>query len=118
MAQRNELARAGEDLAARFLAAKGWRIVARNVRCGRAGEIDIIAERGGLLAFVEVKTRRGDRFGTPGEAVTRQKQNRIRSLARLYLMRTKPRAGAIRFDVIEVRSGGARPTVTHLENAF
>jgi putative endonuclease len=118
MDQRNELARAGEDIAARFLAAKGWRIVGRNVRCGRAGEIDIVAERGGMLAFVEVKTRRTDRYGTPGEAVTWRKQARIRSLARLYLMRTKPRASAIRFDVVEVRSGGAHPIVTHLENAF
>jgi putative endonuclease len=116
--QRNELARAGEDIAARFLAAKGWRIVGRNVRCGRAGEIDIVAERGGMLAFVEVKTRRTDRYGTPGEAVTWRKQARIRSLARLYLMRTKPRASAIRFDVVEVRSTGNRPVVTHLENAF
>ena len=116
--ERNELARAGEDLAARYLAACGWRIVGRNVRCGRAGEIDIIAERGGVLAFVEVKTRRTDRFGTPGEAVTWRKQARIRALARHYLMGTRVRANAIRFDVIEVRSGGRRPVVTHLENAF
>jgi len=118
VAQRIELARAGEDIAARFLAAKGWRIVGRNVRCGRTGEIDIVAERGGMLAFVEVKTRSSSRFGTPGESVTRRKQARLRSLARLYLMRTKPRASAIRFDVVEVRTGGAHPVVTHLENAF
>jgi putative endonuclease len=118
VAQRTELARAGEDIAARFLAAKGWRIVGRNVRCGRAGEIDIVAERGGVLAFVEVKTRRSQRYGTPAEAVTWRKQARIRSLARLYLMRTKPRASAIRFDVVAVRAGGVRPVVTHLENAF
>jgi len=118
VADRTELARAGEDIAARFLASRGWRIVGRNVRCGRAGEIDIVAERGGILAFVEVKTRRTDRFGTPGEAVTWRKQNRIRSLARHYLMATRARADAIRFDVVEVRSGGPRPVVTHLENAF
>lgn len=118
MDRRTDLARAGEEIAVRFLAAKGWRIVGRNVRCGRAGELDIIAERGGVLAFVEVKTRRTQRYGTPGEAVTWRKQARIRSLARLYLMRTKPRASAIRFDVVEVRSGGAHPVVTHLENAF
>jgi putative endonuclease len=118
MATRTELARAGEDIAARFLAAKGWRIVGRNVRYGRAGEIDIIAERGGMLAFVEVKTRSGSRYGTPGEAVTWRKQARIRSLARLYLTQMKPRASAVRFDVVEVRSGGAHPVVTHLENAF
>ena len=118
MAPRNELARAGEEIAARFLVARGWRIVGRNVRCGRSGEIDIVAERGGVLAFVEVKTRRTERFGTPGEAVTWRKQARIRSLARSYLMRTQARAAAIRFDVVEVRAGGPRPVVTHLENAF
>lgn len=115
---RSELARAGEEIAARFLARHGWRIVGRNIRCGRAGEIDIVAERAGVLAFVEVKTRRTDRFGTPGEAVTRRKQNRIRALARHYLMQTRPTAFAIRFDVVEVRTGGAGPLVTHLEGAF
>ena len=118
MQTRSELARLGEDIAARYLVAQGWRIVGRNVRCGRTGEIDIVAERSGVLAFVEVKTRRTDAFGTPGEAVTWRKQARIRSLARAYLMRVRPSAGAIRFDVVEVRAGGARPHVTHLEGAF
>jgi putative endonuclease len=112
---RNELARSGEDIAAAYLARRGWRILGRNVRCGRTGEIDIVAERGGVLAFVEVKTRTTDRFGTPGEAVTRQKQIRIRALARQYLMSARPRAAAIRFDVVEVRPG---PVVTHLEGCF
>jgi len=115
---RNEIGRAGEAVAARFLEAKGWRIVGRNVRCGRAGEIDIVATRAGVLAFVEVKTRTSNRFGTPGEAVTWRKQARIRAMARDYLRRFRPRADAIRFDVIEVRSGGPRPFVTHLEGAF
>jgi putative endonuclease len=115
---RGELGRAGEDIAARFLAEHGWRIVGRNVRCGRSGEIDIVAERAGVLAFVEVKTRRSDRFGTPGEAVTWRKQNRIRGLARNFLMQERPTAAAIRFDVVEVRTGGNGPLVTHLEGAF
>lgn len=115
---RNELARAGEDIAAAFLVANGWHILGRNVRCGRTGEIDIVAERAGLLAFVEVKTRRSDRFGTPGEAVTWRKQHRIRALAREYLMRARPNAEAIRFDVVEVRTAGPGPLVTHLEGAF
>jgi putative endonuclease len=115
---RNDLGRAGENLAARFLEAKGWRIVGRNVRCGRAGEIDIVAARGGVLAFVEVKTRTSGRFGSPAEAVTWRKQARIRAMARDYLSRFRPRADAIRFDVIEVRSGGSRSYVTHLEGAF
>jgi putative endonuclease len=118
MDRRSALARAGEDLAAGFLESHGWRILARNVRYGRAGEIDIVAERAGIVAFVEVKTRRSDRFGTPGEAVTWRKQQRIRALARTYLSRAKPRANAVRFDVVEVRANGTAPDVTHLENAF
>jgi putative endonuclease len=118
MDRRSALARAGEDLAARFLESHGWHVVARNVRYGRAGEIDIVAERDGVIAFVEVKTRRTDRFGTPAEAVTWRKQQRIRSLARAYLARAKPRANAVRFDVVEVRASGTTPDVTHLENAF
>jgi putative endonuclease len=118
MDRRSALARAGEDLAAEYLESRGWRVVARNVRYGRAGEIDIVAERAGVIAFVEVKTRRTDRFGTPGEAVTWRKQQRIRALARAYLARVRPRASAVRFDVVEVRANGARPGVTHLENAF
>jgi len=108
----------GEDIAATYLAGRGWRVVGRNVRCGRAGELDIVAERAGILAFVEVKTRRGDAFGTPGEAVTWRKQQRIRALARAYLARVHPRAAAIRFDVIEVRALPFGHRVTHLEGAF
>ncbi len=115
MHSRNELARSGEEVAAAYLVRRGWRILGRNVRCGRTGEIDIVAERGGILAFVEVKTRRTDRFGTPAEAVTWRKQARIRALARHYLMTARPRAAAIRFDVVEVRPG---PAVTHLEGCF
>ena len=118
MRSRNELGQSGEDLAAGYLARRGWRILGRNVRCGRTGEIDIVAERGGILAFVEVKTRTSSRFGTPGEAVTWRKQARIRALARQYLATAKPRAAAIRFDVVEVRSGAGGATVTHLEGCF
>ncbi|MFY9586190.1 MAG: YraN family protein [Actinomycetota bacterium] len=118
MRSRNELARDGEDIAASYLARHGWAIVGRNVRCGRTGEIDIIAERSGVLAFVEVKTRSSARFGTPGEAVTWRKQARIRAMARLFLIASRPRAGSVRFDVIEVRWRGDAAAVTHLEGCF
>lgn len=118
MAARSELARIGEDIAVSYLAHRGWRVVGRNVRCGRTGELDIIAERAGVLAFVEVKTRRGNAFGTPGEAVTWRKQQRIRTLARAYLAQVRPRADSIRFDVIEVLAAPFGHRVTHLEGAF
>ena len=60
--RRTELGKTGEDLAARYLELRGWSIVARNVRY-REGELDLVAARGGVLAFVEVKTRRAGRGG-------------------------------------------------------
>ena len=114
---RRELGRLGEDLAARYLEGRGWRIVARNVRY-REGEIDIVAAREGLLAFVEVKTRRSRAFGTPAEAVTWRKQRTIRSMAARYLSEARPRAAAVRFDVVDIARDGGGYRVTHLEDAF
>jgi putative endonuclease len=111
------LGRVGEDLAARYLEGRGWRIVARNVRY-REGEIDIVAARAGLLAFVEVKTRRSRAFGTPAEAVTWRKQKTIRSMAARYLSEKHPRAEAVRFDVVDIARDGAGFCITHLEDAF
>ena len=118
MSARNALGRDGEDAAAEFLVARGWRILDRNVRSGRTGEIDLVAARDGVLAFVEVKTRRTGRYGTPGEAVTWRKQARIRDLARRYLAERRPGAVSIRFDVVEVHADGPRLEIRHIEGAF
>lgn len=114
---RNELGRTGEDIAATYLSARGYQIVDRNVRY-REGEIDLIASRGGVLAFVEVKTRRSRAFGIPAEAVTYTKQRRIRSMAVRYLTENRAGARAVRFDVIEVVPEGRGYRVRHLEDAF
>lgn len=108
------LGASGEDAAAAYLAARGWTIVARNYRV-REGEIDIVGRRGDVLAFVEVKTRRSRRFGSPAEAVTFRKQARIRRLARRWLQEGGERAPVVRFDVIEV---DAELRVRHIEAAF
>lgn len=115
--ERRELGRIGESLAASYLAGCGWDIVDRNVRY-REGEIDIVAARGGILAFVEVKTRRSVAFGSPAEAVTWRKQRRIRALASRYLAEHHPRAHSIRFDVVDIARGRGGFLVTHLEGAF
>lgn len=112
-----DLGAAGEDLAARYLERAGWRIVDRNVRY-REGEIDLVAERAGVLAFVEVKTRRSRAFGTPAEAVTYRKRERIRRLAARYLAERRPGAPAVRFDVVDVLQTGDAFRVTHLEGAW
>lgn len=115
--ERAEVGRAGEAIAARYLEARGWRIVDRNVRY-REGEIDLVAARGGILAFVEVKTRRSRAFGVPAEAVTRRKAKRIRALAVRYLSERRPRAAGIRFDIVDILRDGPGFRVTHLEGAF
>ena len=105
-------------MAARWLRRRGYRIEARNYRC-RAGELDIVASRKGLLVFVEVKTRSGTGFGSAAEAVGGKKQKRISRAADAYLLRFNGRNPAARFDVLEVigdNSEGWR--VVHTPDAF
>lgn len=117
---RNALGRAGEDAAAEFLTWFGWEILGRNIR-RREGEVDIVARREGVLAFIEVKTRRSAVYGTPAEAVTIRKQRRIRTLAGILLAEGIGRAREIRFDVIEARPCPCSPgcmAINHIEGAF
>jgi len=101
---RQRLGSSGEGRAARRYEAQGYRVVARNWRC-RDGELDLVVRRGDVLAFVEVKTRASDRFGHPAEAVTAQKQRRIRRLASRFCAETGERAGVLRFDVVAILAG-------------
>ena len=98
---KQELARIGEDHAARYLRYRGYRIRERNFRA-RSGEVDIIAEQKGALVFVEVKARSSDEFGEPREAVTGWKQRRIVNAARFYVARLAGGERSVRFDVAEV----------------
>ena len=108
---------AGEDAVADWYAASGYVVVARNWRV-RAGEIDVIVQRGSTLVFCEVKTRRSDRFGSPAEAVTARKQARLRGLAREWLAAHRVRAEVLRFDVAAVRPNGRGWDVDVIEGAF
>lgn len=114
-----EAGRLGEEHAARFLERAGYRIRERNWRCP-AGEIDLIAEHGEFLVFVEVKTRSArDAFG-PVLAMTKRKQRRVRELALRYIEGAfGGRVPALqpRFDVLLVILG-REPQVEHLTNAF
>lgn len=108
----------GEALAARFLEARGWRVLARNYRSGRK-EVDLITERDGVVAFVEVKSRRGAGFGHPLEAITWKKRREIAHVARAWRA-AHPRTGRVlRFDAVAVtfRAGG-RPVVEHVPDAW
>jgi len=82
--ERRKLGRWGESVALIHLEAKGYRIIEKNWRCAR-GEIDLTAMPGSDLAFVEVKTRRGRYLGTPEEALTRRKSDKLIELAQIYL---------------------------------
>lgn len=114
------LGQRGESLACRFLRRQGYTIVARQDRT-RLGEIDIIAVQKRTIVFVEVKTRTAEEKGTPTEAVNTEKQERLTRAALSY-MRHHDLLGncAARFDVIAIvwPNGQAKPTLTHIENAF
>ena len=88
--RRRAFAQAGEDAAVEALRRRGYRVLARNVRL-RRGELDVVAEEGGDLVFVEVKSRRSVAYGTPAEAVGFQKQRTLVRLAAAYLARTRGR---------------------------
>lgn len=118
---RKSLGAYGERLAAELLQDKGYRILHTNWRC-RTGELDLIAEDGSTLVFVEVRTRRATgRFGTPEESVNARKQQQIRETAQMYLYwRQAAYERKLRFDVVAVHLDieGVPVRVEHLEEAF
>lgn len=118
MARPHDLGRDGEELAARYLEGRGWRILARNFRCGHK-EIDLVARRGRTVAFVEVKTRSGGRWGHPLEAVNALKRREIERVA-LRWVQLRGRDGDLyRFDAVAVHWGReAAPRVEHVEDAW
>jgi putative endonuclease len=114
---RRDLGAAGEAAACADLERRGYRILARNARADRV-ELDIVAERGGVLVFVEVKTRRGAACGSAAEAVDARKQARLARGAAAWLRASGRRAQRVRFDVITCQleaRGGLR--VAHWEGA-
>ncbi len=118
MRVKDALGRFGEDTAARHLSQCGMEILDRNWRCA-AGEIDIVARDGSYLVFCEVKTRSGDRYGTPAQAVVPAKAARIRRLALAWLRDHEHASTALRFDVVEVyRTRNSPLRVEHLRGAF
>ena len=104
---------AGELAAAEYLKAKGYKILGMNFK-SRYGEIDIIAQNGACLIFVEVKSRLGLGYGRPIEAVTPLKAGRIRKTAEYYTVSKNLLDRDLRFDVVEI----LRDEITHTENAF
>jgi len=108
----------GERAAARWLEDEGYAVLDRNWRC-RAGELDVVAVRGGVVVFVEVKCRRSASFGAPAASVTPAKVARLRAAASAWLAAHGLGEVPVRFDVVSVLRPPAGPTVVeHVEGAF
>lgn len=102
----------GERKAAAYLKKQGYEILERNFRCP-FGEVDIIAGKGDVTAFIEVKTRTNDLYGAPNEAVDNKRKQRYKNCARYYFANREIDC-TVRFDVIEVTKSG----INLIENAF
>ena len=120
MKKTNLLGPWGEALAADFLRRRGYEIVAANYR-SRYGEIDLIARKGGVTAFVEVKLRADHRFAEAREFVDGRKQARLRNTALLWLS-SHDDGSQPRFDVVEIYAPQGlqtrNPEIRHLSDAF
>ena len=113
----------GERIAERWLRARGWHVEARRFRSGHR-DVDLIVSRPGLVAFVEVKTRRGPSFGGPLEAVHWRKRRELVRSAQTWVARRATTGVAYRFDVIAVligpraRDAPLSVRVRHVADAF
>jgi putative endonuclease len=116
-AARQELGKVGEAIAARWLRRRGWRVVAERFRSGHR-DVDLIVERDGTVAFIEVKTRRRTAFGDPIEAVSWRKRRELIRSAMVWADRFGPPGVSYRFDVVGVVVAGRDAKIRHVENAF
>jgi putative endonuclease len=107
----------GEEQAARYLEHNGFKILERNYRF-ESGEIDLIAEEGEELVFIEVKARRSKKFGLPEEAVNEDKQEKIQAAAEGYLYERDIDDRACRFDVIAIEYENDEAVIRHIRDAF
>lgn len=114
---RQALGALGERVAARWLRRDGWRILARRFRSGHR-DLDLVVERDGVVAFVEVKTRRDAGFADPVTAVGWRKRRELTRSAQVWIDRHGAAALAYRFDVVAVVVADGRVRVRHVANAF
>jgi putative endonuclease len=116
MAEKHELGKKGEDIAAQYLTEKGYKILEKNWRFSH-NEIDLIAKDGEELVVVEVKTRQSNALIEPEMAVTRDKQRHIIRSANAYV-RSKRMNVNIRFDIISILIADEKPVINHIPDAF
>jgi len=116
MAEHNELGKAGEEMAAQFLASKGYKILERNWRTGQY-EIDIIAQTGETIVIVEVKTLKSKTLKEPETSVGKQKQRTLVQAANAYMNFKKINMEA-RFDIVSILVTTSQPLINHIPDAF
>lgn len=114
---RHRLGLWGERIAVEHLRCSGWRVLEHRFRLGRL-EVDLVARRGSVIAFVEVKTRLGAGFGSPLEAVTHAKRRELARVASAWVDRHGRPTYRYRFDVIGITVGRDAPRVEHVADAF
>lgn len=114
---RQQLGVLGERIAARWMQKHGWSVVAHRFRTGHR-DLDLIMRRDREIAFVEVKARRGDAFGSPVEAVHHRKRRELERSARVWVDRHGDGSLSYRFDVVGVLISGQKVQIRHVENAF
>jgi len=112
-----DLGKSGEELAARLLKENGYKILFKNYKT-ELGEIDIIASDKDTICFVEVKTRRSDRFGQPSEAILPSKQRQISKVALSFLKERRLLDKKARFDVVSILYSEDNPRLNLIKNAF
>ncbi|MCB9627334.1 MAG: YraN family protein [Sandaracinaceae bacterium] len=117
--ERQQLARRGEQYVAQHLVRQGYRLLGLNVRAGRL-ELDVVAERNGVLVVCEVRSRTSDRYGTPAETINRAKVARVREATRQWLRREGRSGQAVRLDAAALTFDGVRgqPRMEYYEGAL
>lgn len=117
MVYNQKIGKVGEEAICGYIKNRGMRVVCQNFHC-RFGEIDIIAQQGKTMVFIEVKTRKNTKYGSAAEAVTISKMRKIRETAQQYLMENNLFESGVRFDVAEVYLKENKKEINYIENAF
>ncbi len=115
--KRKDSGKIAEDLAVEYLQKDGYRIIERNYMYSHS-EIDIIAQKGMYLVFVEVRSKSGTKYGTPEDSMSKSKRSQVRKVAEFYLFTHKTLDLQMRFDFVGVVFGPKEPQINHIINAF
>jgi putative endonuclease len=114
----NNIGKIGEEIAVQYLEENGYIILEKNLKF-TFGEIDIIAEKNNYICFVEVKSRKTEKYGLPEEAITQFKKKKIIKVAQLYIKKKHIRNKLFRFDVISINFNKCiSRKIRHIKNAF